>query len=406
MGSDKVEEIIERVRKARTAEELRKTAEEAIRWEEMDPGMEREVLEEMARIAEGWDEKLGIEALRIMEGSKSQDLPLILGRMAEDAKEKGVRKEARRLLHKLRSKGVKVGEGVMASRKGGEAIAPKEGVGIEAYSSPIIAPRLSHIIAVVNIEDKRFMAAYISYRLGGIIKEILVADSMRVSRRNLREIAVKGMEDMTGEAIEVPHEYASWLVNLSWVTMKRMGVSIPGKLYRARPDLIGYEEPDRAYIYTIFDPKEIRLEEFQERLGDLGTSFPYRGFPEEKYLPILEKYWDRLDEKVLILPEWREEELEEGMIVEATKEIFADSGLRNATKRTLEELAFLSYIKGHKEGARLFTAAAISIEEIPPEENEFLKGMVWEMLFGEEEEEEGILYLPSLKDIFGLGMVM
>jgi hypothetical protein len=41
MGSDKVEEIIERVRKARTAEELRKTAEEAIRWEEMDPGMER-----------------------------------------------------------------------------------------------------------------------------------------------------------------------------------------------------------------------------------------------------------------------------------------------------------------------------------------------------------------------------
>lgn len=400
-----IEEIIEGLRRSRTPEDLRRTAERYLEWDELDPGMKREILEELAKMVEERDESFGIEAIRTMEGSGFQDLPRILGRIAEEAKEKGVRKEARRSLHRLRTKGLRMAEeGRDVHRK--VEIAPEEREDVEAYVSPILAQYLSQFALVINMRSRRFMGVYISYISGGVIRDILVTDPLRVSRKALKELAISSADELFDRVFQVPYEYVSCLVNLSFLEMKRMGLPVPGDLYKARPDLIGYEEPERAYIYSILDPEAIRSDRMLKAdLRRFGADFPYQGLITEEIASILERYRRSLEDRILSIPRWAEEDLKEKAVAEATKEIFGDERTRYGVKRAAEELAFLSYIDGEEKGARSFVAAALSLDDLAPEDNDFLKGMVESMIF-RERREEGILYLPSLRDVFRLGMNM
>jgi hypothetical protein len=318
----------------------------------------------LARAAEQPVAPLAEVALAELGALADPQAATALARLAETLADKDRRKEARRELFRLRSRGVQP--------ETGEALA----------RSPVataLQPRATLYRAVASQIDgagSRALSLYADRPLGGAylfslllndvagMKDFFVRDSTR-KRLAARE---EEMRAQAGEWVELPIPYAQWLIQEALALNAESGFAVPHE-YHHWKDVIGApSEPyERPLAYEEVSRFEIKmrpelLEHTPELFEEEEVEHWLLGYRDvQKYAAELRR---AATSRLVLTPE-SDEQRAERVLNQAIRDVFT-APQRRGLQRRLEETAYVFLRTERPQQAKLAIAAAVEIADSDP----------------------------------------
>ncbi len=292
--------------------------------------------------------------------------------------DRGLRKSARRELHRLRSVGVRVQEPTpdRAAREIQSAVARP--------AAPI--PVSQAWVTDVDPSGSRALWLLGERRLGGVwFAALLVNDQRGLQDMNLvdttRKRFLKELEQNRGAAgtwVTVPGDYALHLVREAVDLTREVGGGLPTR-YRALRDVFGEAEgpPERALVYETIRPVEASfnpdwLEDSPRLLAEPEVAGWHVAVPPDLRARALEVA--RGPAAGLLVPGHSPEQQALQLIAEAAHQGLT-TVVRRALRRRLEETGYIFVATDRLAAARLAVAAARALDDpaIPPERHPLVR---------------------------------
>ncbi|MDQ6674837.1 MAG: hypothetical protein M3069_29550 [Chloroflexota bacterium] len=301
----------------------------------------------------------------------------VLGLVELVVDDRGLKKAARRELHRLRSMGVHIPEPRQVSvlePKSGSPEPPLEVT--EAWATDIDPGGLR---AVWLLGERRlggvWFAATLLNELRGL-QELSLVDTTR--KRFLREFEANRVS--AGTWVSLPGEYALRLVREAVDISREQGAALPTR-YRAMRDVFGEAPgpPDRGLVYETISPVEANfnpdwLEDSPRLLAEPEVAGWYVPVPADLRARALEVAAG--SSATLLVPGRAPEQQALQLLAEAAQQALTPS-VRRAVRRRIEETGYIFVATDRLPAARLAVAAARALDEgigsVPPERHPLLR---------------------------------
>ena len=311
------------------------------------------LLEQLAVDAAELPAALAVEILGAISNGESASA---LSRIAAAAPHAGIRKAARRALHRLASKGVVP---AIPEAAASEARLPKATPVYKAIASPI--------------DGAGNRGIWFAFDRGGELDvvSLLLSDEQGVKDAFVRDFSVdrfdreskKLLEDREFPWIEMPADYCGYLVEVAHRRNASTGTALPVQFLAWRDRISGETSFDQPIIYTVMSAAEVRWD--PRHLDSSGSLFDldlFKGW-------ILDR--DELGEFVqqrlsversgLVLAGSSRENRNRMIDDRAIQRLFT-AERRALYKGRLEEMSYLLWKLGRVEAARQALAAALALE--------------------------------------------
>ncbi len=329
-------------------------------------------------MAHGEDARLAKTAIQYLGNIENEQAAVVLEEVAEKTIVKELRKEAKRALYKLKTRGVQV-DAILSSR---EATVEVE------------KPRyriLSAHISAIDGEGNRVALAAVEKPLGGAaLVQVLMNDEFGMKTCRSSDMGVRKLPERLEQErrrlapiplLEVPATYLQRLFNEAIAIGTTAGHTVP---YAFRPwqnVLAPEDQPmQQPAVYDELSLLEIKwhpelLEESPQLLNH--TECGQWLTPKERMAPYLVEM-RKIKESKVSLPPWVEKEKMDEVVQRAITSFF-DAPTRRRFKRRLEETSYVFLRTGKHTDAKRALAAAQAFDErseVPITQNPFAKSFV------------------------------
>jgi hypothetical protein len=298
----------------------------------------------------------------------------VLETVDQVVEDRGLRKAARRELHRLRSIGIEPPARPVVSTAASDASrAATVAIG-EAWATDI-DPTGSRALWLVG--DRPLGGVWFSPLLLNDtrgLQEMSLVDTTRKRFLKDSEEARKG----GGSWVELPGEYALRLIREAVDLTREVGGGLPTR-YHALREVFGEAPapPERALVYETISPVEINfnpgwLEESPRLLGEKELAGWYVAVPADLRSRAIEVA--RAPMAGLLVPGHTPEQQALQLVGEAARQAVTPL-IRRAFRRRLEETAYILLRTDRLSLARLAVAAAQALEEggLPPERHPLMR---------------------------------
>ena len=310
----------------------------------------------LAAAGDGWPSALAAEVLGTVRTAAAASAlqTLVAGPVGD-----GVRKAARRALHRLASQGIRPSPAAPAAGEGSRAAGARE----DCLASPFDASGDRVVMFGFSRHGETEIARMILNEESGIIDMFTAeSDEDRFRREMSRLLTEKELP-----WVEIPADYGRHLVMEAHSRNSSTGTPLPVD-FLAWKDRVA--RPQREYplplIFTVVNAAEVRWDprylDWSPQLLDLGEFMAWR--LDASRLESLGMEWARRQRTGLVL----EEVGPEGDTEHAVKwivERYFDAKTRVFFKRRLEETAYMLWRRDRTLHAKMALAAALAME--PPD---------------------------------------
>jgi len=323
-----------------------------------------EAVPTVEQVALTGEEATALPAIHALGTLRAPAAASALVRLADHLPGKEQKKAARRELARLRSQGISV------------AIERADASGVSTPLQPRAIPYRA-LASHVDGTGSRMLWLYADRPLGGAyllsfvlndlvgMKDFFVRDSTR-KRLALREAEAR--EQTSISWVDLPVEYAQWLVQEAAALNTESGTTLPTE-YQLWREVVGEpaQPPERPLVYETVSRFEVKMrpELLREspRLFEepelQGWFFSYQEVRE--YANELR----RARESRLVLSNESEEQRQERVAGQAIRDLFTPA-LRRGLQRRLEETGYIFVRSERPLQARLAVAAAVEIADSDP----------------------------------------
>lgn len=319
-------------------------------------GMRSAAVPELERLAAGDEVRVARAAARALGLVRDVSAADALVRIQASSQDKGVRKEAGRSLHKLRSVGVQPTVRVAA--------------GEERLVAPTPVERIERaLVTRYDAWGQRFLATAVRppgwhrFNLGWMLSESVGVKDVSATPMSKREFTgwVKFVRERD-EVLDIETEHARFLINEAVEATHKAGGSLPDYYLVYQDAVTGMPEaPERPIIYEKLNPDEIAQD--TKALSASGHLLDLREcrwrLTPETMTPYHERVLTAVESVIVTSEIVREERLakviNEVIATEFTPEV------AERYRRRLEETAYLLLLKGQEEQARSAFATALAL---------------------------------------------
>ena len=313
-------------------------------------------------------------ALKQLGGRREVAAAEVLALVDLVVEDRGLRKSARRELHRLRSVGVQA--------KAPQLSRPTP----ESQSAEVTIPVSQAWVTDIDPSGSRAVWLLGERRLGGVwFAALLLNDQRGIQDMNLvdttRKRFLKELEQNRGTAgtwVTVPGDYALQLVREAVDLTREVGAGLPTR-YRALRDVFGEAAgpPERALVYETIRPVEASfnpdwLEGSPRLLAEPEVAGWHVSVPADLKARALDVA--RGPAAGLLVPGHTPEQQALQLIADAANQALTPL-VRRALRRRLEETGYIFVATDRLPAARLAVAAARALEDpsIAPERHPFVR---------------------------------
>jgi hypothetical protein len=268
-----------------------------------------------------------------------------------DAREKSLAKPARRGLHLLKTRGVKVP--ASSEKREFRVQGPYAEADLPSLAS-LIDGRGERIVWFVRPGADRgidVFQAELSEERG-----LIGFTAGAVSRKEWRAHSRKILDDGRLGVAEIPAQHARWLIEQAYQRTQKSGRVVPEAFAEARLDLGHVDPPTRHPALDLAPP--LPPDEARPRIAELHKMYEVGAWiPPRESLQALDLEMGQIATSRLVVdPLQRKEQLEAAIVREAEKAYTPE--VRSMLAERLLETALLLHGRGRADDARLMTAAA------------------------------------------------
>jgi len=304
----------------------------------------------------------------------------VLQKMLQVCNEKRVRKNIKRSLYRLKSKGVAV-----------EEIPPRRE---ESILRPLQAEPPKGFGGGFDFLGQRFLLLAVPHAgRGWTVMQGVISDTEGLIDFSGEEMTRKGFKEFFEGVqakspfplVEMEASYVGFLFLQAYQHSLEKKGTLPQAYLRSKSEIEGIKKDyERPLIYSFLQADAIADDErMLRRGGDLLKADLFNSWKiaEDSIRPYADEVWEAEESKI-VLNQTQKEARFQGVYQKALSELF--SGERRLLyKRRLEEMAYLLYKLGREEEARISLAVAIDLEKplnlIQP--NPFLFQLVTQSIF-------------------------
>lgn len=276
--------------------------------------------------------------------------------------DRGLKKAARRELHRLRSMGIPMPELDQPTVADSDTVGPEPPLEVSDAWATDIDPGGSRALWLLG--ERRlggaWFAATLLNELRGL-EELSLVDTTR--KRFLREFEANRAG--AGTWVSLPGEYALRLVREAADISRERAAALPTR-YGAMRDVFGEAPgpPERGLIYETISPVEANfnpdwLDDSQRLLGEPELAGWYVPMPAELRARALEVATG--SEATLLVPGRAPEQQAQQLLVDAAQQALTPA-VRTALRRRLEETGYIFVATDRLAAARLAVAAARALD--------------------------------------------
>jgi hypothetical protein len=281
-----------------------------------------------------------------------------LVRWAGNNPAKNVKKEIRKSLFRLKSKGVPVPD--LEDPAPGVFRPPRVESSAQGYASAVDArgSRLVWIGLPQPAQGFHFISCVLSDTEG-----ILDLTAYESSRKKFQDFMEQNRRDMAWDIVEIDPAYGAAMIHEAHEVQTGQGKT-PNPEYLRIRTLLGPipSLPLRPLIYSFLSEEEIKARsDLLERSPLLfeGASFQVWFLEKEEVARCLELLEDAAQSRIILAPHQQESRFFE--IYRQTVEELFDEKRRLHFRRRLEEMAYVLWKKGDESGAKISVAAALAL---------------------------------------------
>lgn len=304
-----------------------------------------------------------IAILRALTRWPLHSAPALADKVLSLAKDKEVRRAAKKTLYLLKGKGLDIP--LPESKEATSTVIPREQEPGMALVTDIDYQGQRR----VSLAEPRqggglsFYHAVISDQLG-----ILEFDFRAVPRKAFREFKEKVEGKKEWLVAETDFSYGCYLIEEAHAINSQQGRRIPEEYLEYRPRFKRSAETIKApLIYSLFSAEEVKEEKLPlAAASQVAQIKELRGWhlsPET--LGDYAKKLAEAGESRLVITKEQRQAMVQGLLEKATRELFT-SQLKKVFQRRLEEMAALFFLKGRKDDARIALGAALVFQEESP----------------------------------------
>jgi hypothetical protein len=304
----------------------------------------------------------------------------VLQKMLQVSDKKRVRKNIKRSLYRLKSKGVAV-----------EEIPPRRE---ESILRPLQAEPPKGFGGGFDFLGQRFLLLVVPHAgRGWTVMQGVISDTEGLIDFSGEEMTRKGFKEFFEGVqakspfplVEMEASYVGFLFLQAYQHSLEKKGTLPQAYLRSKSEIEGIKKDyERPLIYSFLQADAIADDErMLRRGGDLLKADLFNSWKiaEDSIRPYADEVWEAEESKI-VLNQTQKEARFQAIYQKALSELFSGEG-RLLYKRRLEEMAYLLYKLGREEEARISLAVAIDLEKplnlIQP--NPFLFQLVTQSIF-------------------------
>jgi hypothetical protein len=317
--------------------------------------------ERLLRGAEAGQLDTAISALGHRHETAAAEVLLDVDRVVDD---RGLRKAARRELHRLRSAGVSMP--ALRQEPTPQPVAPTEpNVVLSQAWATDIDPTGSRALWLLG--ERRLGGAWLAALLLNDLKglqDLSLVDTTR--KRFVQELDERRRDPTGGTWVTLPGDYALRLVKESVDVTHEVGGVLPTR-YRAFRDAFGEAPiaPERALVYETISPVEATFHpDWLEDSANLLREPELAGWHVDVPASLRERALEvaRSPSTALLVPGNPPEQQALRLLADAAREALSPS-LRRALRRRLEEVGYIFVTTDRLSAARLAVASARALDD-------------------------------------------
>ena len=304
--------------------------------------------------------ELDRELSESLGGLADPKIAKLLQRLLEISKDKKVRREIKRSLYRLKTKGIALEE--RPSDRGTSILRPLQAEHPQGFGGGI--DPVGHRFLVLGIPHPgrgvRLIQGVVSDTEGWIS-----GSGGETGRKGFKTFMEGIRENTPFPLVDIEAPYVAFLFSRAYELCLRKGKTPPQDTLTLKTEIDGVkQEYEKALIYSCLDAEEITAEDrWLRRAGDLLKVDVLSGWTLEEHQ--IQPYADRIREagesKIVLSAVQKEVRVQE-IYRTAVSELF--SGEQRALyQRRLEEMAYYLLKLGKEEEAKISLAAAIDLEK-------------------------------------------